>query len=41
MIVTCQSDNIVLEAGGRSKARDTETSNDEGLRNALQIWSVQ
>jgi hypothetical protein len=27
-VVTCESDNGVLEAGGRGKARDAETGND-------------
>jgi hypothetical protein len=40
MAVACESDNSVFEAGGRSKARDTETSDDEGLRDALQILSI-
>jgi hypothetical protein len=35
MAITCESDNGVFEAGGRSKAGDAQTSNDEGLRNAL------
>jgi hypothetical protein len=40
MVVVCESDNGVFEAGGRSKARDTETSDDKGLRDALQILSI-
>jgi hypothetical protein len=40
MVVVCESDNGVFEAGGRSKARDTETSDDKGLRDALQILST-
>jgi hypothetical protein len=35
MAVTCESHNGVFEAGGRCKARDAQTSNDEGLRYAL------
>jgi hypothetical protein len=33
--VTCESDNSVFEARGRSEAGDAQTSDDEGLRNAL------
>jgi hypothetical protein len=35
MVVTCESDNCVFEAGGRGKARDAKTGNDESLRYAL------
>jgi hypothetical protein len=36
MVVTCESANGVFEAGGRSETRYAETSDDEGLRDALQ-----
>jgi hypothetical protein len=39
-VVTCESDDGVFETGGRSKARDAETSDDEGLRDALQTLSI-
>jgi hypothetical protein len=32
MVVTCESANGAFETGGRSESRDTETSDDEGLR---------
>jgi hypothetical protein len=35
MAVTCESHDGVFEARGRSEAGDAQTSNDEGLRNAL------
>jgi hypothetical protein len=35
MAVTCESDNGVFEARGRSEARDAQTSDDEGLRKTL------
>jgi hypothetical protein len=31
MVVTCESDNGVFEAIGRSKAQDAETSKDKSL----------
>jgi hypothetical protein len=36
MAVTCESDDGVFEARGRSEAGDAQTSDDEGLRSALQ-----
>jgi hypothetical protein len=41
MVITCESYNYVFEAGRRSKARDAETSDDESLRDALQILSIR
>jgi hypothetical protein len=38
-VVTCESHNGVLEAGGRGKARDAETCNDKSLRYALRRLS--
>jgi hypothetical protein len=35
MAVTCESDDGVFEARGRSKVGDAQTGDDEGLRNAL------
>jgi hypothetical protein len=35
MAITCESDNGVFEARGRSEAGDAQTSDDEGLRSAL------
>jgi hypothetical protein len=40
MVVTCESDDGVFKAGGRSKARDAETSDDESLRYALKRVST-
>jgi hypothetical protein len=37
--VPCESDDSIFEAGGRSKARHAETSDDECLRDALLILS--
>jgi hypothetical protein len=41
MVVTCESDDCVFEAGRRSKARDAQTSDDESLRYALQGLSMR
>jgi hypothetical protein len=41
MAVTCECDDGIFEARGRSEAGYAQTSDDEGLRNALYRMSTK